>query len=103
MAKVIIPPKYLNELAQLDEVVRDANERKRKVLFKALGIKPTPKEIEGMQEWKLIPITVADNQMAVQLNKIVAYMPNIMFVVDVAAPVFSLREGERKRRIRKDR
>lgn len=103
MAKITFPDEILKEIAALDSIVSEANEQKRKVLFKALGIKSSAKDLEAMKEWKLTAITVPDNQIAVQLNKMVAYVPNIMFVFDATAPIFSLREGEKKRRVRKER
>lgn len=104
MAKVILDPHYLKQLEELDGLIRHANERKLAVLLEALGQgRTTPGELEKMLKWELITFSVPDKQMAVQLNKLSAYMPKVLFVVDTLEDIFTVKEGFKSRRVRKGR
>jgi glycerol-3-phosphate dehydrogenase len=100
MSKVTIAPKYRKELAQLDNIIRKVNERRLELLFKALGI-PT-NDLEKVLTWTLVLVAVPDRQMAVQLNKLSAYMSNLKFVVDATKPLFALEQSRKARRTWKE-
>ena len=103
MSKAIIPHYYLDELATLDEAIRELNDRKIKLLFEILEIKFSASELEKIMDWELILLTVQDKQMAVQLNKLSAYIPNLKFVVRKDELLFTLFQGDKKRRVWKER
>ena len=103
MGKIIVPPSYLDALAALDVVIADLNEQKIRLFFELLGIELTDADWEKMKVWELIMITVLDKQMAVQLNKLSAYMPRLKFVVRADCVLFTLLQGDKKRRIWKER
>lgn len=103
MSKVVLQPNYLNELERLNASINALNLSKIKVIFSALNITTTLTDFEKLMDWELILVTVRDRQMAVQLNKLVAYVPNLKFVVDEKQPLFALQQGEKKRRVWKER
>ncbi|GGD34042.1 hypothetical protein [Flavobacterium orientale] len=103
MAKIIVPKKYLDEFAALDEAIQELNEGKIKLLFDLLSIKPSASDLEKMLDWELILVTVLDKQMAEQLNKISAYIPTLKFVVREDHSLFTLLPGDKKRRVWKER
>ena len=103
MSKAIIPHYYLDELATLDEAIRELNDRKIKLLFEILEIKFRASDLKKILDWELILITVQDKQMAVQLNKLSAYIPNLKFVVREDEFLFTLLQGDKKRRVWKER
>ena len=103
MSIAIIPPYYLEELAALDEAIHELNNRKIKLLFEILEIKFSASELEKIMDWELILLTVQDKQMAVQLNKLSAYIPNLKFVVREDELLFTLFQGDKKRRVWKER
>jgi len=103
MSKAIIPHYYLDELATLDEAIRELNDRKIKLLFEILEIKFRASDLKKIMDWELILITVQDKQMAVQLNKLSAYIPNLKFVVREDEFLFTLLQGDKKRRVWKER
>jgi hypothetical protein len=102
MSIIVLKEKYLSQLADLNAEIDNLNNKKIKVLFEALGISMTDADLIKMIDWELIILTVPDKQMAVQMNKLSAYVPNLKFVVD-AKPIFTLSQGEKKRRVWKDR
>lgn len=81
MSKATIDPDYLNQLAVLDSSVRELNTQKIKVIFDAIGIAVINSDFEKLMGWELILVTVPDKQMAMQLNKLCSYIPNLKFVV----------------------
>lgn len=99
MAKVILEEKHLSNLATLEASVSNLNNQRIKTIFKALHITVDAKEFEIMLGWKSILIVVPDRQMAVQLNKLSAYIPNLMFVVDTEREIFKVVRGEKVRRV----
>ena len=99
MAKIIIPDEAQQQLLELDDAIRLLNAQKIKILFGVLGIRTPETDFANLLEWSLILITVPDKQMAVQLNKLSAYVPNLKFVVDVEREIFSIRPGKGSRRI----
>lgn len=103
MAKAIIPRYYLDELATLDEAIQELNDQKIKLLFEMLQIKLKASDLEKIMDWELILLTVKDKQMAVQLNKLSAYIPNLKFVVQEDEFLFTLLPGDKKRRVWKER
>ena len=103
MAKVIIDPNHLTQLAALDAEIRALNVEKIKTLFTALSINLTDVDFERLMAWELVLVTVPDKQMAVQLNKLAAYIPNLKFTVDGTQPIFTLRQGSKTKRVWKDR
>ncbi|MCF6129563.1 hypothetical protein L1S35_07755 [Flavobacterium sp. AS60] len=103
MAKVIIDPYYIKQLEELDGLLYHANERKLVVLFEALGIPQSLDNLAIMKGWELITISVPDKQMAMQLNKLATYMPKLLFVFSTDIPLFTVSEGFKKRRVRKER
>ena len=103
MAKIIVPPSYLDALVALDVAIADLNEQKIRLLFELLGIELTDADWEKMKVWELIMITVLDKQMAVQLNKLSAYVPRLKFVVRTDCILFTLLQGDKKRRVWKER
>lgn len=103
MAKIIVPPSYLDALVALDVAIADLNEQKIRLLFEMLGIELTDADWEKMMVWELIMITVLDKQMAVQLNQLSAYVPRLKFVVQTDCVLFTLLQGDKKRRVWKER
>ena len=103
MTKIIIKQNYLDELAAFDVAIQELNEQKIKLLFKLLKIKPKPDDLVKILDWELILVTVKDKQMAVQLNKLSAYIPNLKFVVREDEYLFTLLPGDKKRRVWKER
>ncbi|WP_291130600.1 hypothetical protein [Flavobacterium sp. UBA7682] len=103
MSKVIIDPEYLKQLAALDADIRALNAEKIKLLFTALDISLTAVDFEKLMAWEIILVTVPDRQMAVQLNKLAAYLPNLKFTVDETQPIFKLMQGSKTRRVWKER
>jgi hypothetical protein len=103
MSKVVPEPTYLKQLAQLDAQILELNSQKIELIFELLGICPKDHVLKLMLEWDLILVTVKDKQMAVQLNKLSAYVPNLKFIVEPDAPLFKLYPGENKRRVWKER
>ncbi|GAA4023434.1 hypothetical protein GCM10022386_03000 [Flavobacterium cheonhonense] len=103
MAKAIIDPNCLIQLAALDAEIRALNVEKIRLLFTALEIKLTAVDFERLMVWELILVTVPDKQMAVQLNKLAAYIPNLKFVVDGTQTLFTLMQGSKAKRVWKER
>jgi hypothetical protein len=103
MSKAKIPTKYLSQIAELDESIAILNTRKIKLIFKALDIKCSNKDFTRIMEWELVLVTVPDRQMAVQLNKLSAYIPNLKFVVDGDSDLYTLQQGVKGRRVWKGR
>ncbi|RKS03579.1 hypothetical protein [Flavobacterium sp. 102] len=103
MSTVIIDPEYLKQLAALDADIRALNAEKIKLLFTALDISLTAVDFEKLMGWELLLVTVPDKQMAVQLNKHAAYIPNLKFTVDETQPIFTLMQGSKTRRVWKER
>jgi hypothetical protein len=103
MSKVVPEPTYLKQLAELDAQLLELNSRKIQVILESLGACPTEDALQLMLEWDLIVVTVKDKQMAVQLNKLAGYVPNLKFVIKPDAPLFTLYPGENKRRLWKER
>lgn len=104
MAKVLLDPHHLKQLEELDGLIRHANERKLAILLEALGQgRQTPDGLEKMLAWELVTISVPDKQMAIQLNKLTAYMPKVLFIVDTGEAIFTVKEGFKSRRVRKGR
>ncbi|MDP2160832.1 MAG: hypothetical protein Q8K02_10140 [Flavobacterium sp.] len=103
MSKIVVKRKYLKQLDELDEAIAVLNEKKIKLLFTMLGIKPSRADLEKMLEWELILVTVPDRQMAIQLNKLSAYIPTLKFVVRPDASLFTIMPGDKKRRVWKER
>lgn len=103
MAKVIIDPLYLKQLAALDTEIRLLNVEKIKLLFTALDISLTDVDFERLMGWELVLVTVPDKQMAVQLNKLAAYIPNLKFTADGTQDLFTLVQGSKSRRVWKER
>ncbi|GGD17116.1 hypothetical protein [Flavobacterium orientale] len=101
MAKIIVPKKYLDEIVALDVAIQELNEQKIKLLFDLLSIKPSASDLEKILDWGIILVTVLDQQMVVQLNKLSAYMPTLKFVVREDYSLFTLLPGDKKRRVRK--
>lgn len=102
MSKIILKTEYLLQLEDLDKEIRSINERKIRLLFEALGVPITEGDFTAMLDWELIALTVPDKQMSVQLNKLSAYIPNLLFVVD-PGPIFTVVQGAKKRRVWKNR
>ena len=102
MPKIDIAAKHLEQLGLLDAETETLNKRKIAVVFDALGITPCPADLEKIMGWNLIAVAVPDRQMATQLNNLVPYVPKLIFEIS-DAPLFTIRPGEKKRRLRKDR
>jgi hypothetical protein len=103
MAKIFIKPRYLAQLAALDTAIQELNERKITVLFELLGIMPERADFIKILDWELILVTVVDQKMAVQLNRLSAYIPTLKFVVREDEPLFTVLQGNKKRRVWKPR
>jgi len=103
MSKVIIDPQRIVAIDELDVLVRDLNTQKIKLLFVILGISLSATDFERVLAWKLIIIAVPDRQMAMQLNKLCAYVPNLNFVTKPEEALFTLHQGSRGRRVWKSR
>jgi hypothetical protein len=103
MSKVIIDRRYLVELSETDVRIRELNTKKIRLLLEALGACVGEKEFMLMTEWDLILVAVPDRQMAVQLNKLCAYVPNLKFVAEPEKGLFEVMQGKRERRVWKER
>lgn len=103
MAKVIINPNYIARLAELDASIKVLNAEKIRTVFAALELKLNEVDFGRLMAWELVLVTVPDKQMAVQLNKFTAYVPNLKFVVDGTQPLFTLMQGSKARRVWKER
>jgi hypothetical protein len=99
MAKIIIDCEHLKRLAELDEVIRAINNIKIEVLFNVIGIEIPQRDFKLMLEWNLIVVAVPDKQLAVQLNKLSAYIPNLKFIVDLEQQIFAVSPGAKARRV----
>ena len=103
MSQVQLDPDYLTKLQALDAAVRALNTQKIRLIFDAVGITTTDADFEKLMDWILILVCVPDKQMAVQLNKLCAYIPNLKFVDDGTKPIFTLMQGNKSRRVWKAR
>lgn len=103
MSKIVINSRYLLQMSEIDVAIEKLNNAKLKLLFQAIGFKLSADDFEKLLVWDLILVCVPDKQMAVQLNKLSAYMPNLKFVVSPDAALFELRPGDKKRRVWKER
>lgn len=103
MSKIILDPDCLNRLGELDIAILQLNNEKIRLLFEMLPIDFVAIDLERILGWDLILISVPDRQMAVQLNKLSAYIPNLKFVVDAAQPLFTILPGKKPRRVWKER
>ena len=103
MAKVELSASLYAKMQELDGVVAAANNQKIVLLLDALGIQLSAAELALLLEWELILIVVADRQMAVQFNKLVAYVPNLKFVVAAEHDLFTVLQGRKGKRVWKAR
>jgi hypothetical protein len=103
MSKVIIKSVYRKELAELDARIEALNASKLRVIFSALGINVSDDKFDDLSGWRLIKVSVPDKQMAVQLNKLSCYLPQLKFVIDPDSTLFTLRRGDYDRSTRKRR
>lgn len=103
MSKVVFDAAFYKALEELDGLVADANKRKIRLLLDALGVSLNDATFTAILEWDLVLITVPDRPMAVQLNKLVAYVPNLKFVVDDEHDLFTVLQGKKGKRVWKER
>lgn len=103
MARIEIEPQYLERLVGLDAEIKVLNDAKVRVLFEAIGLSVSEPDLPLLLDWDLILVTVPDKTMAVQLNKLSAYVPNLKFVVDGGVPLFTIKPGLKGRRVWKER
>lgn len=103
MSKVVFDAALYEALRELDSIVADANNRKIRLLLDALGVPLRAADFAAILEWDLVLITVADRPMAVQFNKLVAYVPNLKFVVDDEYELFTVLQGKKGKRVWKER
>uniref|UniRef100_UPI00404A250F hypothetical protein n=1 Tax=Gelidibacter sp. TaxID=2018083 RepID=UPI00404A250F len=103
MSKIEINSKYLEQLSEIDASIEKLNKAKLKILLKAIGMRLSADDFEKLLVWDLITVSLPDKQMAVQLNKLSAYMPNLKFVVSPDANLFELKPGDKSRRVWKER
>ena len=103
MAKIVLPDAIYTALQELDGIVVEANNRKIRLLLDALGIPLNDVDFAKILEWELAHITVADRPMAVQFNKLVAYVPYLKFVVDDEHDLFTVLQGKKGKRVWKER
>jgi hypothetical protein len=103
MSKFVLPDAFYTAFQELDGIVVEANNRKIRLLLDALGISLHDVDFTKILEWELVLITVADRQMAVQFNKLVAYVPNLKFVVDDEHDLFTVLQGKKGKRVWKER
>jgi len=103
MSLIDIAPRHLERLAALDAAARRIDEEKTRTIFEAIGLDLAEADLARILEWPLITVAVPDRQMAVQLNKLSAYIPNLKFIADADSPLFALRQGKKGRRVWKER
>ncbi len=101
MATVELSDTLYARMQELDGIVADANNQKIVLLLDALCIKLSAADLALLLQWDLILIVVADRQMALQFNKMVAYVPNLKFVVDVEHDLFTILQGRKPKKVRK--
>ena len=99
MSKIVTKPEYLSRLEALDNKITVLTNEKIKLLFEMLTIRVTASEEKAMLEWEMILITVPDKGMAIQLNRLSVHIPNLKFVIDAMEPLFTLRQGNRARKV----
>ena len=102
MATVELSDTLYARMQELDGIVADANNQKIVLLLDALCIKLSAADLALLLQWDLILIVVADRQMALQFNKMVAYVPNLKFVVDVEHDLFTILQGRKPKKVRKE-
>ena len=102
MATVELSDTLYAKMQELDGIVADANNQKIVLLLDALCIKLSAADLALLLQWDLILIVVADRQMALQFNKMVAYVPNLKFVVDVEHDLFTILQGRKPKKVRKE-
>ncbi|TBX66651.1 hypothetical protein EZL74_10740 [Flavobacterium silvisoli] len=103
MATIEIQKDYMISLEALNAEIKVLNDAKVKIIFEALGLRIDTADFELLKTWNLIELSVPDRTMAVQLNKLSAYVPNLKFVVDDSKPLFTLTQGLKQRRVWKER
>ena len=103
MSKVLLPDGFYGALQELDGLVVEVNKRKIWLLLDALGVSLNDADLAKILEWDLVLVTVADRPMAVQLNKLVAYVPNLKFIVDDERELFTVLQGKKGKRVWKER
>lgn len=101
--KLVVRKKCLRELTALDEDIRLLTNRKIEVFLQSIGKDYCPRELAMILDWPLISISVPHKSMALQLNKLLVNCPNVIFVVDELEELFAVKQGFKKRRVRKDR
>lgn len=103
MSTITIAKRHTLQLDEINSEIAALNNEKIKVVFEAAGIRLKPTDLEKVLAWTLILVTVKDRQLAVQLNKLSAYVPNLKFVVDTDKDLYSLDEGKKQRRVWQER
>jgi len=101
--KLVVKKKCLQELTALDEEIRLLTNRKITSFLKSIGKEHDPRELAMILDWPLIAISVPQRSLALQLNKLLANCPNVIFVVEELDELFTVKQGFKKRRVRKDR
>jgi hypothetical protein len=101
--KLVVRKKCLRELTALDEEIRLLTNRKIVAFLESIGKQYCPRELAMILDWPLIAISVPHKSMALQLNKLLANCPNVIFVVEEFDELFTVKQGFKKRRVRKDR
>ena len=101
--KLVVRKKCLRELTALDEEIRLLTNRKIVAFLESIGKQYCPRELAMILDWPLIAISVPHKSMALQLNKLLANCPNVIFVVEELEEIFTVKRGFKKRRVRKDR
>ena len=101
--KLVVRKKCLRELTALDEEIRLLTNRKIVAFLESIGKQYCPRELAMILDWPLIAISVPHKSMALQLTKLLANCPNVIFVVEELEEIFTVKRGFKKRRVRKDR
>jgi hypothetical protein len=101
--KLVVKKKCLQALTAMDEEIRVLTNRKIEVFLKSIGKEYDPRELAMILDWPLIAISVPQRSLALQLNKLLANCPNVIFVVEELDELFTVKQGFKKRRVRKDR
>ena len=101
--KLVVRKKCLRELTVLDEEIRLLTNRKIVAFLESIGKQYCPRELAMILDWPLIAISVPHKSMALQLNKLLANCPNVIFVVEELEEIFTVKRGFKKRRVRIDR
>lgn len=103
MAQVQLEDSLMEQLRKIDDEIRLLNHRKVKAFLEGLGAPYSPGDLDRLLEQPLLLVKVPTRSMALQLNRIVQYVPNLHFEGDAGCALFTIVPTNKGRRIWKKR